>query len=318
MTPELDWDELRVFLALARARSARGAAALLKVSHSTVTRRVEALEARLGVRLFDRSRDGYALTDAGVHMQTTAERIEGDIAALTRTLAGGDERLSGTVSVTCCDRFVSGLLVEALCDFFNAYPALDLELSVDSRSFDLSRREADMAVRILVEGTPPPQTLIARRLAPLNICGYVGRAHVERLDPAGPNARWLGMGDASTEALVFPASGYPDLPIWGAFLSLDGSLQAAAAGLGFALLPTYVGDPHPDVVRLPHAILQHVANLWLLSHPDLRDTARLRATRRAIEAAFARRIHHFDGRWFVDAPTRSENTPSASPGPSLG
>ncbi|MEM7437027.1 MAG: LysR family transcriptional regulator, partial [Myxococcota bacterium] len=103
----VDWNDVRYYLALARLGSVRAAGAKLGVSHSTVARRVEALEARLAARLFDRNRDGYTLTDAGRRMLSRAERVEKEMLALERDLVGQDERLAGPVCITCCDEYVS-------------------------------------------------------------------------------------------------------------------------------------------------------------------------------------------------------------------
>jgi molybdenum-dependent DNA-binding transcriptional regulator ModE len=110
----VDWDDIRHFLALARTGSVRAAGSLLGVSHSTVARRVEALELWLSVKLFDRHRDGYLLTDAGTEMVAGAERVERELAALERALAGQDARLEGPVRVTCTDPFMARLLLRAL------------------------------------------------------------------------------------------------------------------------------------------------------------------------------------------------------------
>ena len=118
----VDWDDVRHFLALARTGSVRAAGASLGVSHSTVARRVEGLEERLSTRLFDRDRDGYRLTEAGRQMVPSAERVERELACIERGLAGGDARMSGVVSVTCCDAVVSSMLVPALARLCEHHP----------------------------------------------------------------------------------------------------------------------------------------------------------------------------------------------------
>ena len=153
----MDWNDVRYFLALARTGSVRAAGAALGVSHSTVARRVEALEEKLGTRLFDRSRDGYALSDAGRQMLAGGERIEAEMDALERGVLGHDERLQGPVSVTCTDSFMSRILLAALARLSEEHPGIELSLTIDSRSFDLARREADIAVRALAVGGVPPE-----------------------------------------------------------------------------------------------------------------------------------------------------------------
>jgi DNA-binding transcriptional LysR family regulator len=179
----MDWNDVRFFLALARSGSVRAAGASLGVSHSTVARRVEALEDELAARLFDRSRDGYALTDAGKQMVVTAERVEREMADLQRDLAGRDERLAGLVSLTCCDEYVSEMLLEDLTSFCGSFPDIELGITTDSRAFDLSKREADIAVRTKAVGDQPPGHLLGRKVVPLVAANYVAIAHERRLDP---------------------------------------------------------------------------------------------------------------------------------------
>lgn len=275
----MDWDDLRHFLALARTGSIRSAGASLGVSHSTVSRRIDALETRLSARLFDRTRDGFTLTDAGARMLPSAERVERELAALERGLVGQDERLEGPVALTCCDDFVSDLLITGLAAWVAQHPAISLQVHTDSRPFDLGNREADIAVRTLARGALPPEHLIGRRLVPVVVASYVARAHADRLDPTAPTTRCLAFSDRKTTLALIAASRTPDLTPWGAFSSLPALLQATRAGMGVCFLPTYVGDADPALQRLPQAELRHLADLWLLCHTDLRDNARFRAAR---------------------------------------
>ncbi|MEX1365364.1 MAG: LysR family transcriptional regulator [Nannocystaceae bacterium] len=293
----MDWNDVRYFLALARLGSVRAAGATLGVSHSTVARRIEALEAQLAARLFDRNRDGYLLTEAGQQMLPGAERVEREMAALERGLAGQDERLAGTVCLTCCDEYVSDVLVRELTPFCAEYPEIELSMTTDSRPFDLSKREADIAVRILAEGVQPPEHLIGTKLAPVVIATYVAVAHASRLDPEQPGSepRWLSFDDRKTAETMIASSSYPELRPWGAFASLPLMVQATREGLGIAMLPTYVGDREPMLQRTTRADLRPVAQLWLLSHVDLRDNARLREARRRVIAAFDEHLGLFRG-----------------------
>ncbi|MFG6431566.1 LysR family transcriptional regulator [Roseateles sp. LYH14W] len=287
----MDWNDILHFLTLARMKSVRAAGSCLGVSHSTVLRRVEALEAQLGTRLFDRTRDGYVLTAAGEQMLPGAERVEQEMAALARGVAGADERLAGRVTLTCCDGYVARLLLAGLRDMCAAHPGIELAINVDTRAFDLSRSEADIAVRTLRCGVQPPSHLIAQPLVPLVIANYAARAHADRLP-----TRWLGFEPADAQAALVAQSSHADLPCWGVFSSLELMVDAAHAGLGLVMLPTYVGDGEPQLLRLAQADIRHVADLWLLSHPDLRDNARIRTVRRHVAQVFADQQPLFDGR----------------------
>lgn len=293
----MDWDDVRHFLALARCASVRGAGASLGVSHSTVARRVEALEERLAARLFDRTRSGWTLTDVGRQMLPAAEQIEAQMAALERGLVGQDVRLAGTVSLTTCDNFVSRLVVAELAPFCAEHPEIELAVTMDGRPFDLGKREADIAVRALLVGTQPPEYLIGHKVAPLVLASYVATQHAARLDPELPrtSARWISFSQRELHASMVAQSCYPHLPLWGAFSSLDLVVQAAHEGLGLVMIPTYVGDQDAALRRLARADVRHTADLWVLTHPDLRDNARIQATRRCVVRAFETHAGLFRG-----------------------
>lgn len=313
----MDWDDVRHFLALARLGSVRAAGASLGVSHSTVARRVETLEAQLSARLFDRTRDGYTLTEAGQQMLPGAERVERELAALERGLIGCDDRLAGPVSLTCCDAFVSDLLIRGLAPFCAEHPRIELCMTTDSRLFDLSRREADVAVRALGVDDQPPGHLIGTKLVPVVVASYVGRDHAGRLDPEreGASPRWLSFDDSKLSRMMIAQSSYPHLPTWGALASLQLMIQAAEHGLGLAMLPTYVGDRQPALQRLSRPDLRHLGDLWLLSHADLRDNARFRAVRRRVAAILREHLPLFSGEgWTVAAPACPEFAPDGSAG----
>ncbi len=293
----MDWNDVRFFLALARTGSVRAAGASLRVSHSTVGRRVEALEARLATRLFDRSRDGFTLTEAGRRMLATAERVEEEMSAVERSLAGSDDRLAGPVSVTCFDVYVAELLLEDFVPFCAKYPEIELGVIIDSRPFDLSKREADIAVRALGVDANPPEHLIGRKVVPMVLASFVAAEHADRLDPerAGSDPRWLGFDDRKAMEMMVAGSSYPDVPVWGTMASIETMTLAARAGLGIAFLPAYIGDHDPSLVRIEKSDPRHMADLWLLSHPDLRDNARLLAARECVYGALESRRDLFAG-----------------------
>ncbi len=301
----MDWDDVRHFLALARLGSVRGAGAALSVSHSTVARRVEALEARLAARLFDRNRDGYCLTEAGRQMLAGAERIEQEMSALERDVVGQDERLAGSVAVTCSDTYISQLLIRELAAFCERCPDIELAVTTDGRLFDLAKREADIAIRALPIGVQPAEHLIGLEVAPVMLANYVASAHASRLDPEidGTSPRWIAFDQRKQFEGMIARSSYPRVPAWGAFASVEVVVQAAREGLGLAMLPTYVGDREAALRRMARPDLRHVADLWLLSHPDLRDNARFRATRASVAQAFKAHAPLFRGDgWRIGAP----------------
>lgn len=311
----MDWNDLRVVLALARFGSVRAAGARLGVSHSTVARRLESLEAALGARLFDRGADGYTPTTAGRRVLATAERVERDMADLERGVVGEDERVAGPVGVTCGERYVCEVVMAGLVDACARFPGLEPRVTVDGRPFDLAKREADVAVRALGRGEQPPEYLLGTRIAPVVLATYVGREHADRLDPGrgGTPDRWLAFDDPRMVEFLVSGSRFPALPTWGRFGSLEAMVLACRAGLGLSMLPVYVGDREPELRRLSHPDLRHVGDLWLLCHPDLRHTGRVRAVRAAIAAAFQAEASRFEGR--SDSGTAGPDfAPAAPPG----
>jgi DNA-binding transcriptional LysR family regulator len=276
-----DWNDLRSFLAIARHGSLQGAAGTLGVNHSTVFRRLNALEARLGVRLFDRSPHGYALTVAGEHMLASAERVEDEILGLERRLLGGDVRLAGSLRVTTTDTLANGLLGPHLRAFQAAYPAIELELITGNAFFDLSRREADVALR---PSRHPGDAMVGRKLAAIAVALYGARGYLAERGRPRREAELAGhaliTGDASLAHL--PATRWlaRHAPQGATVLRCNSWLSqcaAARAGLGLAALPCFLGDRAPELVRVLPPEPALAGELWLLTHPDLRRTARVRA-----------------------------------------
>lgn len=315
----MDWDDVRHVLALARTGSVRAAGAALGVSHSTVSRRVEGLEARLGVMLFDRHRDGFSPTRAGKDVVAYAERIEREMEALERSVVGRDARLEGSVRVTCSDARIARLLLRGLAPFCAQHPGIELELGAEERSLDLAKREADVAVRAIAAAASPPEHLLGRRLVPITLCNYVASDRAAELDPGlGASAsRWLGSDRVEILAALIAASSHPEVRVWGSFESMDVAIEAAAAGLGIVALPTYAGDADPRLVRLSKPDLRHVGDFWLLGHGDLRDNARLRAIRACIATTLTDCLPLFRGEapgWCDSAPLRPVRAPSREAG----
>jgi DNA-binding transcriptional LysR family regulator len=215
------------------------------------------------------------------------------------------------VRVTCTDPFIGRIVIAALSPLCAEHPGIELELDADAKYLDLSKREADVALRAFLVDASPPEHLLGRRVAPIYLASYVATAHAERLDPerGGRHSRWLGSNLRKVSEDLIAASSYPELPIWGTFESVEVMIEAARAGLGLVMLPTYSCDPCPSLQRLVKADLRHVGDFWLLSHGDLRDNARLRAARELITAAMTERGALFRGEdegWRENAPLRPE------------
>lgn len=274
----MPWDDLRVVLAIATAGSLAGAARRLDASHATLFRRLNAIEARLGVRLFERSRRGYAPTAAGTELAEVAERIAGEVQEVERRLAGRDLQLSGTLRVTTTDTLLMGLLSPIFADFRRAHPHIQLEVAVSNQRFDLARRDADVALR---PSASPPQHLVGRRVALIEQAIY-GRPGD---DPT--EADWIGPDrhlDYDALATWLADAGLTDRCHY-RIDTLLGMLAAARDGLGCAVLPCYLADAEPALCRLGEPIPALATELWLLTHPDLRRVTRIRAFMEFVAAA---------------------------------
>lgn len=270
------WDDLRMFLAIARTGSLSGAARLLGVNHSTVFRRINGFEDGLGVRLFERLGTGYALTIAGEEMRASAERVEREIERVDLRITGQDLRLQGTLVVTTTDTIAENLLGPHLAAFKKAYPGITLDLVLDNQHVNLSKRQADVAVRPTLN---PPETLVGRRIAGLAFAAYAAKSYMKGRPDDLAALEWLTVDDslAHLAADKWFRKTLPAAPVAMRTNSLLGILHGCEAGMGAALLPCFMADPRKKLKRLGGVIPEAASAFWLLTHEDLRHTARVRA-----------------------------------------
>jgi len=293
----LAWDDLRIFLAIARAGSLAGAARELGVNHSTVFRRLNTFEEDLGVRLFERLASGYALTVAGEEMRASAERVEHEIERLDRRVTGRDLSLSGTLNVTTTDTVAECLLMPHLAKFHAAYPGIQVTLILDNQHINLSKRQADIAVRPTRQ---PPDTLVGRRIADLAFAPYAAKGYRKKNPGDLSDLDWLATDDtlAHLASSKWLKAELPEARIALAANSLLGVLLAARAGMGTALLPCFMGDPDKALVRVAEPVPAAASALWVLTHEDLRHTARVRAFMDFMAEALSGDVDLLEGRGF--------------------
>ena len=284
----MNWEDVRLFLALAQSGSARATAAALGISHTTVSRRVEQLEQDLGARLFDRDVRGYRLTAAGETLLSSAVRAEDALLAAERQLHARDAELRGEICLTTSDVIANHLIMPDLVRFTRLYPDIDLNILVSYDVFDLSRREADVALRFMKVGGHPPQDLVGRKLVTAASCYYASDQYLTEHDPwqKDSSARWIGWGDGERYPAWVRSSPLPHLPAYGLLNNAMVQAEAARFGMGLAVLPCFVGDAVAGLRRVPRCEPYANYELWMLSHPDLRDTARLRTFRKFIAGVF--------------------------------
>lgn len=299
----MDWTDLRYFAAVGRLGTLAGAARELGVNHSTVFRRLNALESELGVKLFERLPTGYALTTPGEEMLATATRVEEEITALDRRISGRDYRLSGPIRVTTTDTLGLSFVQPYLYRFHQQYPGIQVELVISNEFFSLSKREADIAIR---PTRTPPEELVGRKLSDIAWAVYgskeylkgrrkprkredlAGHALVRGDDSLGTLAaeRWLRRHGAQAEVACRTNS-------------IMAQVAAAKAGFGLAVLPCFVADTAVDLVRVLPPDADLVSQLWLLTHRDLRHTARIRAFMEFMAGAVARDRRLLEGEAWV-------------------
>lgn len=270
----MDWDDIKIFLALMRCGNVRSAAATLNVSHSTVARRIDALEEKLAVRLFDRLPNGYALTPVGEDMLKVAESVEDELGGLERRVLGHDHKLSGRIRATMVDALATRLLMPHLAEFTQRYPEIDLEVDDTYEAVDLDRREADIAFRF---ARNPPEHLIGRRLVTCATAAYASQDYLDSHDLQDPaSACWIGFGKRNPFPSWVKESTFPNIPVKGRFVSLLAQVEACKAGMGVGMLPCFLSEPEPTLKRLSPAKPNPNFELWILSHRDMRTNARIR------------------------------------------
>lgn len=281
MGQPFDWDLIRSFLAVARAGKLTAGAKVLRIDHSTLSRRISSLEKSLGAKLFDHSVSGYSLTPQGEQLLLRAESIESSIFSLDRHF-GQSSRVSGTVRVGAPDGFGTTVLAPALGRLSLAHPDLCVDLIATPRVFSLSKREADIAVAL---ACPPRGRLHGRKLTDIEFGVYVAK----EASPLWENVRtpddFAGLPFISyIEDLIYT----PELDYLGEIAkcivpririsSLVAQLQATASGAGLCVLPRFLADRDERLMRVLPDEASFRRTLWMIVHSDMRDIARIQVT----------------------------------------
>lgn len=268
----LNWDDLRFFLALARKRTVSAAGRELEVKHTTVSRRIKALERGLATRLFDHLPDGYALTPAGENLYQNALLMEEQAHAVDRQVFGLDAQLRGHLVLTASHDVFSRLVIPQLGIFRKAYPGIELQLYSDTGLADLSARQADIALRL----TPkPPDYLIGKKVMRLGIGIYASQQYLKQ------HSQWnqLVLWNDEIDKPEWAQHNFPHAEVVIRANDVTTLLACLKSHMGITMLPCYIGDSAPELVRLDLPLQDSSWGVWVLSHVDLRSTARVRACR---------------------------------------
>ena len=271
----MDWDHLEYFLAVARSGSLSGAAKQLNVNHSTVARRIEKLEQQLGSILFHRLSNGYQLTEYGVKLQQQAVAVEDQINQIQRVFKSHDTELSGSLCVT---KPSSGALnlQPIFADFLRQYPEIDLHIDAVSQFSDLSRLEADVAIRFVETA---PEGLVADKLGFMPMYIYGSSELIKQVNSQAPeDYPWVIQRgptlqiDSEADLLAH----YPDTKIVMRTNSYNEVYEAICSGVGVGFLSPLRLPPRHTLQALAPERLHFGSNIWLLTHPDLLDNARVK------------------------------------------
>lgn len=312
-----NWDELRVFLAVAREGTLAKAGEVLGLNQSTVFRRVAQLERSLSARLVERRGRGYMLTVAGEQLVAHAERVEAGIFAMERELQGTDRALSGTVRLTAPDTLAMHVLGPILSAFRETYAGVHLDLLVGNRFFALDRGEAEVALR---PGKQPTEDdVIAQRVCGIAGAFYASTCYMDRMGRPAQRSdldrhELVGVDEtlAHIPYAVVTKRIAPDATVVARSSSLLAQAMLVERGLGIAALPCFLLDRCPNVVRLFDVEEELQTSLWLLLHGDLRNTARVRTFVDFLFQALSRKQDLFEGRCEPQVQT-SDRDPYADP-----
>ena len=287
----MNWDDMRLFLAVARTGSISGAARQLKVQHSTVSRRIRQFEDKLGTRLLERKTGRYELTQAGENVKEAASRMEREVLGVDGALLGKDAQQVGPLKVAALNNMASTVLMPMFASFNKERPQVELHIIVSNIDASLSQREADVAIRLT---NTPTDTLIGKRIVTVASCIYGSRPYLEQLRQQGGEPKWIGVEccgfhKAWTKQLSNTQSHH--------FYSDDTQLTHSAIreGMGVSILPCFMGDADPALERYGEPDPACNLGLWVLLHPDLKRTARVLAFRDHMIQAINEKKDLFEG-----------------------
>jgi len=289
----IDWDNVRYFLAVVRAGSVRQASQQLGVNQTTVSRRIGALEDQLGNKLFDRSVNGWMITPVGERLIKPAESMAEDANTIARFVLAESQELSGRLRLTVGDICTQQLVMPAIELFVKKYPDVDLEIVATRDELNLVAREADIALRATDK---PPENLVGKRIATLAFAVYGNKKMLEEEgenNTSLPCITWLG--DGHTRPLWIEKN-FPLTPRIYRTSELGIMLKMTKQGLGIAQMPCVLCEQDPDLIQVPAKFVEPGWGLWLLSHVDLRTTARVRIFKNFLLDELNKKIPMLEGK----------------------
>lgn len=269
-----DWDDLRVFLAVARTGSVRAAAKHMGKTHATMSRRVRSLEVALGGRLFERQREGQCLTGLGERILPLAETAEKDMAAIDRVAFSGETGLAGPVKLSLSESLYLALMNKPIDAFMVQYPMIVLEIAASDKMSSLAYREADVVIRIT---RTPPESAVGRKLADSPMAVFASQSYLADRPKVD---RWVTQDYESASKPLLPGRivAHASTPAV--------AVDLARSGRGMTLLACYMGDTDPLLVRVPGLEPIPDMQIWVLTHGDVRGNPRIRVLMEWLYRAF--------------------------------
>ena len=272
-----DLNDLRLVALIAQTHSLSGAANRLGVNHATVFRRITQLENRVAVRLFERTSGRYHTTPAGDELARAGALMDDTATQALLRVAGQDLRPSGTVRISTTDSMALAILLPIMALCRAQYPQITLTVSVDNHAVNLSRRDADLAVR---PTSRPPEHLIGKRIGALHFGVYAAKSYLWRTRKVVDfrSHEWIALDDSQSghRTLRWLESVKPLAEVGLRANSFGIIRQACMDGLGLAMLPSFMGDATSALQAVGDPVPECATALWLLTHPDLRETTRVK------------------------------------------
>lgn len=271
----MNWDDMKVFLAIASTGSVKKASSQLGIHNTSVVRRIKIFEEDLGVKLFDRLPAGYTLTAAGKSLYHSGQLIRQEFNTIESDLMGKDVRLEGDICLTIPHGLALHLLMPDIHEFMTSYPDVNLKINMTYSMSDLANREADVAIRIV---NNPADSLAGRRVAKVHWAAYASTEYLLTHDPISDpkSCHWLGWGKAKNHLNWADKSNYPNVPVKGDFYSDVLQLAAIQQHMGIASLPCFMADNVEGIQRISNTSPIARDWVWILAHKDMATNARVR------------------------------------------
>jgi DNA-binding transcriptional LysR family regulator len=266
-----DWDDYRIILALHRAGTLRGAAQLMGVNHATISRKLAIINKRYDYLVFERVAGGYRATSLGQEIISSAERIEDVTIDSERSVRAKASKISGPITLSIPPTIGQFLLLNTLDKFSRDYPKIALTITVSNRRVNLDRSEADVVIR---GDNQPPEHLVGRCLFSYALSYYANRDYLKNTQTK--DLRWIAKPEDKQNSEWIAQSPYPNAPIGVRIDDIVTRHMAATAGQGLTRGACYMADQEPALMRIPGAKVTPAQQLWILTHPDLRDTPRIK------------------------------------------